>query len=60
MSEPTSHKRQIQDTIIRLGKGDESARKELFECAYHRLTQLTRKMLRSYPRVRRWEETDDL
>src|SRR5262245_23153786 len=60
MTEPVSQTRQIQGWIDRLRAGDESARKELFNCAYHRLTQLTRKMLHGYSRVRRWEETDDV
>ncbi len=60
MTEPVSPTRQIQGWIDRLRGGDESAREELFKCAYGRLTQLTRKMLRGYGRVRRWEETDDV
>lgn len=51
---------QIQGWIERLQAGDESARKELLNCACERLTRLTRKMLKSYPRVKRWEETDDV
>src|SRR5204862_2255254 len=34
--------------------------KELLNCACARLTQLTRKMLRDYTRLRRWEQTDDV
>src|SRR5262245_47035194 len=60
MSDAVSQTLQIQGWIDRLRAGDESARKELFNCAYNRLTQLTRKMLRGYPRVHRWEETDDV
>jgi RNA polymerase sigma-70 factor (ECF subfamily) len=51
---------QIQGWIDRLAAGDESARKELLNCACERLTRLTRKMLKSYPRVKRWEQTDDV
>ncbi len=50
----------IQGWIDRLRAGDEAARKELINCACERLTRLTRKMLRNYPRVRRWELTDDV
>jgi RNA polymerase sigma factor (sigma-70 family) len=50
----------IQGWIDRLRAGDESARKELLNCACERLTRLARKMLKGYPRVRRWEETDDV
>jgi RNA polymerase sigma factor (sigma-70 family) len=60
MGDAVSQTRQIQGWIDRLRAGDETARKELFNCAYQRLLQLTRKMLRSYPRVHRWEETDDV
>lgn len=51
---------QIQNWIDRLQGGDESARKELINCACERLTRLTRKMLRNYPRLKRWEQTDDV
>jgi len=51
---------QIQGWIDRLRAGDEAARKELLNCACERLTRLTRKMLRGFPRVKRWEETDDV
>jgi RNA polymerase sigma-70 factor (ECF subfamily) len=51
---------QMQGWIDCLRAGDESARDHLIECACARLRLLTRKMLRRYPRVRRWEETDDV
>ncbi len=51
---------QIQGWIDRLRAGDEAARKELLNCACERLTRLTRKMLRGFPRVKRWEQTDDV
>jgi hypothetical protein len=34
-----------------LKAGDESARKELLNCACERLARLTRKMLKAYPRA---------
>jgi RNA polymerase sigma factor (sigma-70 family) len=46
--------------LDRLQAGDESARRELIECACARLERLTRKMLRSWERVHRWEETGDV
>jgi RNA polymerase sigma factor (sigma-70 family) len=54
-----------QSTVIRacldqLRKGDDSARSALLECACERLTRLARKMLKSFPQVHRWEETDDV
>ena len=51
---------QVQSWLDRLHAGDEAARKELVNCACERLTRLTRKMLHGYPRLKRWEETDDV
>jgi RNA polymerase sigma-70 factor (ECF subfamily) len=51
---------QIQGWLDRLAAGDESARKALVNCACERLTRLTRKMLKDYPRLKRWEQTDDV
>jgi RNA polymerase sigma factor (sigma-70 family) len=51
---------QIQCLVDRLQAGDESARKELLNCACDRMLRLTRKMLKSFPRVKRWEQTDDV
>jgi RNA polymerase sigma-70 factor (ECF subfamily) len=51
---------EIQLRLDRLRAGDESARDELLNLACGRLRRLARKMLRSYPNVRTWEETDDV
>jgi RNA polymerase sigma factor (sigma-70 family) len=51
---------QIQFRLDRLRAGDAAARDELMEVACGRLTRLARKMLRGYPSVRRWEQTDDV
>ena len=40
--------------------GDQTARLRLIEHSCERLRNLARKMLRRYPKVRRWEETDDV
>jgi RNA polymerase sigma-70 factor (ECF subfamily) len=40
--------------------GDQTARQRLIEHSCERLRGLARKMLRQYPKVRRWEETDDV
>jgi RNA polymerase sigma-70 factor (ECF subfamily) len=60
MSDKGSQTLQIQGWLDRLRAGDESARKELLNCACERLTRLTRKMLKGYPRLKRWEQTDDV
>ncbi len=43
-----------------LDQGDEQAYEELLSIASSRLHKLARKMLRDYPRLRRWEQTDDV
>jgi RNA polymerase sigma-70 factor (ECF subfamily) len=50
----------IQGCIDRLRLGDARARDELLAHASERLTRLTRKMLRDFPGVHRWEQTDDV
>jgi RNA polymerase sigma factor (sigma-70 family) len=54
------HTTVIQGWIDRLRGGDDSARAALLVCASERLTRLARKMLRDYPGVARWEQTDDV
>jgi RNA polymerase sigma factor (sigma-70 family) len=46
--------------LDRLRAGDDSARDPLIALAQGRFVALARAMLRRYPHVRRWEETDDL
>jgi hypothetical protein len=48
------------DLLERLRAGDPSARSSLIALAQGRFAALARAMLRRYPHVRRWEETDDL
>jgi RNA polymerase sigma-70 factor (ECF subfamily) len=57
---PDDHSTQIRSCIDRLRGGDESARDELLSHASERLVRLTRKMLRDFPGVQRWEQTDDV
>ena len=51
---------EIEGWIGRLKAGDDHAREQLINCACERLTSLTRKMLKSFGRVKRWEQTDDV
>jgi RNA polymerase sigma-70 factor (ECF subfamily) len=51
---------QIQVWVGRLQGGDPAARDALLACAAGRLRRLAHRMLGTYPRVRRWEETDDV
>lgn len=50
----------IEGLLEKLRQGDSSARGLLIDHACDRLRRLTRRMLRSYPSVRRWSETDDV
>ena len=50
----------LQQCLDRLQAGDSSARNELIDYACDRLQRLTRKMLKDYGGVRRWEETADV
>jgi RNA polymerase sigma factor (sigma-70 family) len=43
-----------------LRRGDDEARNRLIAHVCDRLRLLTNRMLRAYPRVRRWEQTDDV
>jgi RNA polymerase sigma factor (sigma-70 family) len=60
MDDRSSRTLQFQMRIDRLRAGDTSARDELLTLACERLGRLARKMLKGYPRVRRWEETGDV
>src|SRR3954471_9970697 len=59
-ADPSSRSVLIQGWIDRLRAGDESARAELLRCSCDRLVELTRRMLRRYERIKRWEQTDDV
>jgi RNA polymerase sigma factor (sigma-70 family) len=60
MDDITHSSTQIQLRLDRLRAGDATARDELLTIACERLSRLVRKMLRSYPGVRRWEQSDDV
>jgi RNA polymerase sigma-70 factor (ECF subfamily) len=51
---------QVRLQLDRLRAGDEASRDELLRISCRRLGRLARKMLRSFPGVRRWEQTDDV
>ena len=51
---------QLQVWIDRLQAGDPMARDQLLGHACERLRRLTRKMLKDFARVKRWELTDDV
>ncbi len=60
MTKTQGNTTQLQTLLDRAGKGDETAYGDLIAKAADRLLHLTRKMLRNYPHLRRWEQTDDV
>lgn len=57
-SQPTTV--QIEDCLRRWAQGEPAARDELFGLAGDWLRRLVALMLRDYPGVQRWEQTDDV
>lgn len=51
---------QLQNLLDQAAGGNEAAYDEVINLAAARLQRLTGKMLRSYPHLRRWEETSDV
>jgi RNA polymerase sigma-70 factor (ECF subfamily) len=51
---------ELQRWLDLLRAGDDRGRRELINHASDRLQKLTRRMLKGYPQVRRWEQTDDV
>lgn len=60
MDDASLQTRQLEDCLQRLREGDRAARDELLRHVQDRLRRLARKMLKSFPAVRRWAETDDV
>jgi RNA polymerase sigma-70 factor (ECF subfamily) len=60
MSEPGNTTIQLQHWLSRLRAGDAQGRNELLNHACERLRKLTHRMLRGFPRLHRWEQTDDV
>jgi RNA polymerase sigma-70 factor (ECF subfamily) len=54
------HSTEIQRCIDRLRLGDPTVRDELLAHTVGRLTRMTHIMLREFPAVHRWEDTDDV
>lgn len=51
---------QLQRDIDRALAGDDCARSTLIDHACDRLVKLTRRLFHQHPRLRRWEQTDDV
>lgn len=54
------HTTQLQNCLDLARQGDPEARGRIIDHACERLRLLTRRMLRGYPGVKRWSETDDV
>jgi RNA polymerase sigma-70 factor (ECF subfamily) len=51
---------QLQDWIAAMNAGEVAARARLIEHTCDRLHRLARKLLRDFPRLRRWEDSNDV
>lgn len=60
MSESTIAASRVEMLLQELHEGRQEARGELLQATADRLTALTRKLKRSFPRVGRWEQTEDV
>ena len=60
MGQAEGNSTQLQVLLDLAASGDDDAYGELIDRASDRLLKLTRKMLRNYPHLRRWEQTDDV
>lgn len=60
MSHTEANTAQIQALLDHGAAGADSAYDLLLSQASDRLLRLTRKMLRAYPHLQRWEQTDDV
>ncbi len=60
MAEPGADPSTLQELIARLSHGDDAAFTVLIHHNTQRLESIARHMLRGYPALRRWVETDDV
>ncbi|TWT90754.1 RNA polymerase sigma factor [Pseudobythopirellula maris] len=51
---------EVERLLGRLRDGDDSARAELLQAACDRLMRITRTIKRTFPKVGRWEQTEDV
>jgi RNA polymerase sigma factor (sigma-70 family) len=60
VSDPSFQTAQLQHWVERLQAGDLAARDELLRCVCERMEHLARHMLKGFPNVKRWADTDDV
>jgi RNA polymerase sigma factor (sigma-70 family) len=58
--DPTFTTLQLNEYIGQLRAGDRQGADELLRCVCNRLERLARRMLKSFPNVKRWADTDDV
>ena len=58
--EMTLKSQHVESLLQRLQTGDMSARDELLRATCDRFTHMARSMKRDFPRVGRWEQTEDV
>jgi RNA polymerase sigma factor (sigma-70 family) len=60
MDDNEGQKTMISPALERLAAGDAAAREEVFAWAAERMRGIAHRMLRTFPAVNRWEQTDDV
>jgi RNA polymerase sigma factor (sigma-70 family) len=60
VGEPSVHTEQLHAWLTRIRDGDKAAFDELLRAVSDRVERIARKMLRGFPAVRRWEDTQDV
>jgi RNA polymerase sigma factor (sigma-70 family) len=60
MHPDTGSTHHVQQLVARISDGDTTAREQLLQATCDRLLELTRKIKRDFPKVARWEQTEDV
>lgn len=60
MAEPSVHTTILHGWLSRMKAGDLAARDELYRGVAHRLEMLAHQMMRGFPKLRGWLQTDDV
>ncbi len=60
MTTESDESKQLERLLVLAADGIDGVTDQLIACAENRLYALARRMLRCYPRLRRWEQTDDI
>jgi len=60
MAKVADNTQELNALAFKAAQGDDGAYDELLDLASRRLYTLARKMFSRYPKLRRWEQTDDI